>query len=207
MGERNGKLLSLFEKWIFFQYWIFFQVDVVMKYHESKVGEFSGHLVVDTSSNLFLNLTLFDVQGTLHGLVSGFNSTQAIQIHVGEQSRGMVKQRVRLSSGLLCRTGHVSVVLHPHGAKHQSLVKQLPCNEDTMRQFRHVQPNTVVSVGLLERPDCLGCADTWTYWINPMNWADQAWNTTRIVIGAILALIAIFVLVMCGKFICCIRKC
>ena len=56
------------------------QVDVVMRYHESHLADFTGYLLVDTNSNQYLNLTLHQFRGTLHGLVIGSNSTQAIQI-------------------------------------------------------------------------------------------------------------------------------
>ncbi len=53
-----------------------------MKYHESLLGDFSGVLLIDSQSNAFLNLTLIDVMGTVHGTISSPNYTQVI-IYVG----------------------------------------------------------------------------------------------------------------------------
>ena len=57
-----------------------FQVDIVMRYDESRLDDFTGLLIVDASSNRFLNLTLINGRGTIHGMVTGFNSSQAIQV-------------------------------------------------------------------------------------------------------------------------------
>ena len=47
-----------------------------MRYHESFLGDFSGILQVDSHSNAFLNLTLMDVMGSIHGTISSSNFTQ-----------------------------------------------------------------------------------------------------------------------------------
>ena len=45
------------------------QVDVVMRYHESALGDFEAILVLDSNSNQFINLTLYRAKGTVHGMV------------------------------------------------------------------------------------------------------------------------------------------
>jgi hypothetical protein len=57
-----------------------FQVDIVMRYDESRLDDFTGFFVVDSASNRFLNLTLINGRGTIHGMVTGHNSSQAIQV-------------------------------------------------------------------------------------------------------------------------------
>jgi hypothetical protein len=57
-----------------------FQVDIVMRYDESRLDDFTGLLLVDSASNRFLNLTLINGRGTIHGMVTGYNSSQAIQV-------------------------------------------------------------------------------------------------------------------------------
>ena len=47
-----------------------------MKYHESVLEDFSGLLLVDSRSNAFLNLTLVNVMGSVHGTISSINYTQ-----------------------------------------------------------------------------------------------------------------------------------
>jgi hypothetical protein len=48
----------------------------VMQYHESLLGDFSGVLLVDSHSNAFLNITLIEAMGSIHGTVSSSNYTQ-----------------------------------------------------------------------------------------------------------------------------------
>ena len=47
-----------------------------MKYHESILEDFSGLLLIDSHSNAFLNLTLVNVMGSVHGTVASLNHTQ-----------------------------------------------------------------------------------------------------------------------------------
>ena len=47
-----------------------------MQYHESALSDFSGLLQIDTNSNAFLNLTLKDVMGSIHGTLTSNNFTQ-----------------------------------------------------------------------------------------------------------------------------------
>ena len=51
-----------------------------MKYHESVLEDFTGFLFVDSRSNAFLNLTLVNVMGSVHGTISSINYTQ-VSIH------------------------------------------------------------------------------------------------------------------------------
>ena len=53
-----------------------------MKYHESVLEDFTGFLFVDSRSNAFLNLTLVNVMGSVHGTISSINYTQ-VSIHTG----------------------------------------------------------------------------------------------------------------------------
>ena len=47
-----------------------------MKYHESVLEDFSGVLIIDSHSNAFLNLTLINTMGSVHGTISTINYTQ-----------------------------------------------------------------------------------------------------------------------------------
>jgi hypothetical protein len=51
-----------------------------MRYDESRLDDFTGFFVVDAASNRFLNLTLVNGRGTIHGTVTGHNSSQSIQV-------------------------------------------------------------------------------------------------------------------------------
>ena len=51
-----------------------------MRFDESRLDDFTGFFFVDSASNRFLNLTLVSGRGTIHGLVTGHNSSQAIQV-------------------------------------------------------------------------------------------------------------------------------
>ena len=57
---------------------VILQVDVVMQYHDSALSDFTGLLQIDTHSNAFLNLTLKDVMGSIHGTLTSNNFTQVI---------------------------------------------------------------------------------------------------------------------------------
>ena len=57
-------------------FYIHSKVDVVMKYHESVLEDFSGVLIIDSHSNAFLNLTLINTMGSVHGTISTINYTQ-----------------------------------------------------------------------------------------------------------------------------------
>jgi len=56
-----------------------------MKYHESVLEDFSGVLMIDSHSNAFLNLTLINTMGSVHGTISTINYTQAVQVSVGNK--------------------------------------------------------------------------------------------------------------------------
>ena len=67
---------TLYERQYVFFYIIHSKVDVVMKYHESVLEDFSGVLMIDSHSNAFLNLTLINTMGSVHGTISTINYTQ-----------------------------------------------------------------------------------------------------------------------------------
>jgi len=146
-----------------------------MRYHESKLGDFSATLLLDSHSNQFINLTLKDAKGTIYGLVisliasfawpanmlrtqvSGYNSTQAVQVSVrGDRLLENVWRKVKVT-GILCRKGQVdisakidsfdtiskvSLWLHPAGETSKSgnsgLFKNIPCVEYDLKQFREL---------------------------------------------------------------------
>ena len=63
-------------------FYIHSKVDVVMKYHESVLEDFSGVLIIDSHSNAFLNLTLINTMGSVHGTISTINYTQVSTNHL-----------------------------------------------------------------------------------------------------------------------------
>ena len=67
---------TLYDRQYVFFYIIHSKVDVVMKYHESVLEDFSGVLMIDSHSNAFLNLTLINTMGSVHGTISTINYTQ-----------------------------------------------------------------------------------------------------------------------------------
>lgn len=86
------------------------KVDVVMKYHEAKMSDFTGQLLVDRRSNQFLELVLNDVMGTLTGMVVGYNSTQAVQVSTGGQIRKRLQRRIKVT-GIICLQKEVTLTL------------------------------------------------------------------------------------------------
>lgn len=78
------------------------QVDVTMRFQKSMLEDFNGFLSIDSHSNSNLNLTLFNVKGSIHGMVNGYNSSQAIHISVGSDSKKVLNKLVRLTGMITC---------------------------------------------------------------------------------------------------------
>ena len=78
------------------------QVDVTMRFQKSMLEDFSGVLAVDSNSNSNLNLTLFNVKGSIHGTVNGYNSSQAIHISVGSETKAKLNKLIRLTGMVSC---------------------------------------------------------------------------------------------------------
>ena len=111
---------AYFETWVFFYEYlsacykrftikfqnycvIKLQVDVTMRFQKSMLEDFSGVLVVDSNSNSNLNLTLFNVKGSIHGIVNGYNSSQAIHISIGSTKvHKKVHKLIRLTGMVSC---------------------------------------------------------------------------------------------------------
>ena len=85
----------------------FIQVDVVMRYHESALEDFSGFLQVDSYSNALLNLTLMDVTGTIHGTISSNNFTQVTH------SDTIIYTECPFIPQCIYREGHAYMVKNP----------------------------------------------------------------------------------------------
>ena len=73
-----------------------------MKFQDSHLEDFTGLLLVDSASNIILNLTLYNGKGSLHGEVSGFNASQAIQILLPGDTAEKVNKKVRLGEAVTC---------------------------------------------------------------------------------------------------------
>ena len=108
----------------------------------------------------------------------------------------------------------VRVTLKPYGGKSKATInRNLPCTVDSLRHFRHVFGNEVTSTGYKKGSfaastnHCLGCSDTWLYYINPFHWADAIWNSTRLIITVVLILCAVTILALSIKICMCLKKC
>lgn len=198
-----------------------------MQYHESSLSDFNGYLLVDTHSNQYLNLTLSKFRGTLHGLVTGLDSTQAIQISTGSpgltrdesedegEAADTVWKEVRVT-GILCnKLGQVGVSLHPSGKKAESRVKQLRCLESGLREFRRVEAgyqgddagaNTFRQNQREEDSD-----ESWGSYLNPVNWvmaaATGGWGVTKSLVLALAVVTWAAVIFCCVKLLCCLNVC
>ena len=203
-----------------------------MKFDQSSLTNYHGSLIVDAHSNQYLNLTLLDAQGTIHGLVAGRNTTQAIQITINDSeesrrrnstvsSKAPKEYRVKVKvTGVVCEQGLATVVLYPSGSKGHlnniagvasgPLKKKLPCVESKMRIFRDTDGSNGVQVSqhtVFDRHrDCLTCSYAWSHWMNPFNWGQSQWSATRVAISLVMAIVAIFVMMCCIKFFCCCCK-
>ena len=89
-----------------------------MQYHESTLADFSGLLQIDMHSNAFLNLTLKDVMGSIHGTLTSNNFTQVLQVSVGGQLHQQVEKRLKVVGLVSCHpNAQISVTLRPYGGK------------------------------------------------------------------------------------------
>jgi len=194
------------------------RVDVVMRYHESALEDFSGFLQVDSYSNALLNLTLMDVTGTIHGTISSNNFTQVLQVSVGNQLLSRHEKQLKVVGLLSCNNrGQVTVSLKPYGGRSKSTItRSLPCTVDSLRHFRHVlgkemtsssSSNSLANQAASLSRHCLGCSDTWLYYIDPFNWADSIWTTTRIIIAIVLTLCAVTFFTILFKACICMKQC
>lgn len=205
-----------------------------MHYHESFLGDFSGFLQVDSHSNAFLNLTLIEVMGSIHGTIASSNFTQVnytfrksnifwqnlssfqvLQVSIGSQKLARAEKRLKVVGLLNCNMkSQIIVTLKPYGSRTGSAItRNLPCSVDSLRHFRHVLSHNEMTLSSNQLPaaslskNCLGCSETWFYYIHPWNWADSFWNTTRLIITVIVILIALFSLAICVKIGLCIKQC
>ena len=55
--------------------------------------------------------------------------------------------------------------------------------------------------------NCLSCSETWFYYMDPFNWADTLWNSTRFIITLIMIVIVLIILSLMIKCCLCLRKC
>lgn len=189
------------------------QVDVVMQYHESALADFSGLLQIDMHSNAFLNLTLKEVMGSIHGTLTSNNFTQVLQVSVGGQLHQQVERRLKVVGLVSCHpSAQISVTLRPYGGKSRSsITRHVACTVDSMRHFRQVKNGGMVSKNVLPPSSlsCLGCSNTWLYYIDPYNWSDSLWTSTRMVITLVLvfsltSLILLFIkCCLCLRHTCC----
>eukprot|EP00093_Oithona_nana_P014457 14457.XXX_467503_458791_1 [CDS] Oithona nana genome sequencing. len=158
------------------------KVDVVMQYHESALADFSGLLQIDMHSNAFLNLTLKEVMGSIHGTLTSNNFTQVLQVSVGGQLHQQVEKRLKVVGLVSCHpSAQISVTLRPYGGKSRSsITRHVACTVDSMRHFRQVKNGGMVSKNVLPPSSlsCLGCSNTWLYYIDPYNWSDSLWTST-----------------------------
>ena len=179
-----------------------------MKFEESHLDDFDGLLLVDSSSNIMLNLTFFNARGSLIGHVHGYNSSQAIQTLLPSAANKSSEQRltriIRLGEAVTCISpkNQVRVALHPYGHKAAEVSRMIPCLENGLRKFRNVDSSQVPTQVLTQQSQLSG----WAYWSNPLNWvADSTGfsltsSTSGIVILVISCVVGVCTLV-------CIIKC
>ena len=97
------------------------------------------------------------------------------------------------------------------GKSRSSITRHVACTVDSMRHFRQVKNGEMVSKNVLPPSSlsCLGCSNTWLYYIDPYNWSDSLWTSTRMVITLVLvfsltSLILIFIkCCLCLRHTCC----
>lgn len=200
------------------------QVDIVLHYHESFLEDFSGTVVVDSSSNHFLNLTLFGVRGIIRGIVLNEDEEEeerrAIQISAGGVLLTQLRKRIKISGVLCGERGFVTARLHPvNGGSNNSskasspkggIRRELRCVEKRMKLFREVnrRRKEIFSATYGQDDDCLSCPWSWSYWINPLNWGDGGtFGVTRMVAGTATLLLSVTVILCLAKMLCCVKKC
>jgi len=190
------------------------KVDVTMRFEESALEDFRGQLVVDTNSNIMLNLTLFNGKGSLNGQVHGFNTSQAIQVLIPSNSPSQFTQALRLGEAVTCipPKGQVRVTLHPFGQKSSEISRMIPCLEDGLRKFRHIEDSGNTPANALSPQDYTTGGHSWMDFINPLTWvADSGLyfdnSTSKIVILVITSVVALLTFVCLIKCCLCIKKC
>lgn len=146
--------------------------------------------------------------------ISSFIS-QVLQISVGNQLLSRYETKMKVVGLLSCSDrDQVTVTLKPYGRKgHQSTItRNLPCTIDSLRHFHHVFNNggkEMKSSQPITSPSrhCLTCSDTWIYYIDPFNWADNIWTTTRLIIYVVLVLCFVTFILISVKLCLCFKQC
>lgn len=94
------------------------------------------------------------------------------------------------------------------------LTKTLPCIESHMKEFRPVESYSKTSTQGFESRirhrdhlDCLSCSESWEFWLNPFNWTERLWTTTRIVISILVLLTFLTIVAILVKCCYCIAHC
>jgi hypothetical protein len=99
-------------------------------------------------------------------------------------------------------------------ANSKSISRSVPCHVDSLRHFRNVDENDkMITYGQLANQaasmsrNCIECSDTWLYYLDPFNWSDTIWTSTRLIISIILLLCAVTFCLTLVKCCLVLRKC
>lgn len=129
---------------------------------------------------------------------------------MGNQRLSTHEEQLKVVGLLSCNEkGLVTVTLKPYGGKSRSsLTRSLPCTVDSLRHFRHVsEQKTIKGASQALSNECLGCSATWFYYMDPFNWADSIWTSTRLIISSILFVSSVTLLIVFVKVCLCFKKC
>lgn len=129
-----------------------------------------------------------------------------MQVSVGNKFYSNYIKSLKVAGLVHCSRGQVRVSLRPYGGQ-EVISRGIPCQIDSLRHFRHVSsPEMNGNPGDLSR-NCLSCSETWFYYMDPFNWADTLWNSTRFIITLIMIVIVLIILSLMIKCCLCLRKC
>ena len=186
------------------------KVDVKVTQSYSQLQDFTGLLYQDSSSNLFLNLSITGGAGLIIGELLGADQSQQSLRLVLTPELATSSHKIPVSPSVQCSGGSmVSVSLKPQNSLTDggAVTRDIVCVSHTMRQVS--QPRSVVTHDTLPGDtwqDCVTCLDTWIYWLQPLNWVDTSWPLSRVIINSVLFIIIIaliFVIVKIVRSLCC----
>ncbi|CAD5226531.1 unnamed protein product [Bursaphelenchus okinawaensis] len=180
--------------------------------HNSQLGDFSGTIQLDSSSNCYMNLTFRDVQGPLQGEVYADDSRNFAElffhIQAGDQLETIYRSVVSLPASVNSRR---EVCIHPYGDPQARECRWLEYTSQPLPK------PSVRSLWTLDQSECQGCnergLESFLVNLNPTRWFNGLNSKMEITAFAlemgIMLGVVLVLLLMCLKCIvplCCCLK-
>ena len=167
---------------------------VIQVYDFSTFEDFHAEVLMDRHSNHFINITIVDGEGTIHGNLTTGSNYEIFKINLPENSPklSVVYKRV----GMFCKKGSKALMCLWTGTNQKTyLCKNITCSEEALKKFE--LPGSELDYEKGEKMSIFSLS-TWAKHLNPAEWFNGITNWKE---GLILATEVIGVITLIGVVI------